>query len=267
MKKLLLFLCVMAVFFSCSSDSPDEELPEIEDAFNVSLTPSQGEVSVDVPFIIKVQSNEAIYEITRLNENITQSISAAFPDQGLDDQYMNLNIHFEELGLQKLTLEFTSISGKKVSKVLNFEVVRGNAIKITGFKINSFYNMHGTWDQEFASDDPNRLADIIYAFQKLSTTHFSDPKQNMRRWYLSPVYPNEQQLEWDLSQEGLYISDRSILEFGIGDDDGNGIGEDLTRSYQGLRIRLNDYRDTKPAQINLSNEEAGIDISLELEWP
>lgn len=267
MKKLLLLICIMAVLYACSSDSPAEDLPENKDNFEVSLNPSAGEVFVDMPFIIKVHANEPIYDITRTKENITQSISAAFPDQGLEEQYMNLNIHFEELGPQILNLEFTNTSGKKVKKTLNFEVVRGNAIKITGFKINSFYNMHGTWDPEFASDDPNRLADIVFAFQKLYTSHFSDPKPNMKLWYLSPAYPNEQQLEWDLSQEGLFISDRSILTFGIGDDDGNGIGEDLTRSYQGLRIRFNDYKQTKPAQINLSDEEAGIDISLEVEWP
>jgi hypothetical protein len=219
-----------------------------------------------MPFEVKVQSNEAIFEITRILENSTQSVSSLTPGTGLVEQNLNLHFQFGYVQNEEVKLEFTSVSGKKTTKILSFDVTRGNAVKVIGFNINSFYNMNGTWDEEYAENDPNRLADIIFALRKLGNTHFSNSTPAMRHWYLSPVYPNQQQLEWDLSQEELYISERSMIEFGIGDDDGNGIGQDLARSSQELIIRLNDYRDTKPAEINLNNEEYGYDITFELEW-
>jgi len=266
MVKKLVFIWLIAVCFSCSPDSPNEQLPEIEENFSVTLTPSVAKVTVDMPFQVKVQSNEAIYDITSIYENGSQSIVAALPNTALDEQYLTLHLQFGYVRSEEVVLEFTSISGKKTTKTLNFNVIRGNAVKITGFRINTFYNMNGSWDDEYADDDPNRLADIIFAFRKLFNTRFSETKQDMRHWYLSPVYPNQQQLEWDLSQEELYISDRSMIEFGIGDDDGNGIGQDLARSSRELIIRLNDYKDTKPAEINLSNEEYGYDVTFQLEW-
>ncbi len=266
MSKKLLLLWLLAVCFSCSPDSQNEEVPEIETTFNVSFKTPESQILVDVPFQIQVESNEPIYEINRITNNGSQGIVAAMHGTALEDQFLILNLQFVTLGYQEAKFEFISTSGKKAYKTFNFEVVRGNAVKLIGFKINSFYNINGTWDAEYTEDDPNRLADIIFAFQKLSTSHFSDPKQNLGHWYLSSVYPNQQQLEWDLSNEELYISDRSIMEIGIGDDDGNGIGDDLTRSFRGLNIKLNDYREDKPADINISNAEYGIDVSVQLEW-
>ena len=257
---------MLTLCFSCSPDTANEQLPEIEKNFSVNLLLSISEITVDMPFEIKVQSNEAIYDITRISENSNQSITAAMPNTGLDEQYLTLQFQFGYLRNEEVKLEFTSISGKRTTKTLNFNVTRGNAAKVIGFRINSFYNMNGTWDEEYAEDDPNRLADIIFALRKLKNIHFSNSTPAMRHWYLSPIYPNQQQLEWDLSQEELYISDRSMIEFGIEDVDENGIGQDLARSSRELFIRLNDYRDTKPTEINLSNEEYGYDVTFQLEW-
>ncbi len=266
MSKKIILLWLLVICFSCSPDSQNEEVPKIETTFNVSFKTSESQILVDVPFQIQVESNEPIYEITRITNNGNQGIVAAMPGTALEDQFLILNLQFETLGNQEAKFEFISINGKKAYKTFNFEVVHGSAVKLIGFKINSFYNINGTWDAEYAEDDPNRLADIIFSFQKLNIPHFSDPKQSLRHWYLSPVYPNQQQLEWDLSLEQLYISDRSIFEIGVGDDDGNGIGDDLTRSFRGMNIRLNDYRDSKPAEINIRSEEYGIDVSVQLEW-
>jgi hypothetical protein len=266
MGKKILLIWVLTLCFSCSPDSAIEQLPEVEENFSVNLTPSVTEVTVDMPFEVKVQSNEAIYEITRIFENGSQSITAAMPGTSLDEQNLNLHFQFGYLGNEEVKLEFTSISGKRTTKTLNFNVARGNAVKVIGFRVNSFYNMNGNWDEEYAEDDPNRLADIIFSFNKLKNIHFSKATVDMRLWYLSPIYPNLQQLEWDLSQKELYISERSTIEFGIGDDDGNGVGQDLARSSQELIIRLKDYRDTKPTEINLSNEEYGYNVSFQLEW-
>ena len=266
MSKKLILLWLLVVCFSCSPDSQNEEVSEIEKTFDVNFITPKSQILVDVPFQIQVESNDPIYEINRITNNGSQGIVAAMPGTALEDQFLILNLQFATLGNQEAKFEFISTSGKKAYKTFNFEVVRGSAVKLIGFKINSFYNINGTWDAEYAENDTNRLADIIFSFQKLNTAHFSDPKQSLTHWYLSPVYPNQQQLEWNLSQKELYISDRSIFEIGIGDDDGDGIGDDLTRSFRGLNIRLNDYRDSKPSDINISSEEYGIDVSVQLEW-
>lgn len=266
MKKKFLLLWLFSTCFACSTDSPNEELPEAAKSFDVTLTPSVNQVYIDVPFNLKVQSDVGIYDITRIFPNGVQSVTAALPGTALDAQKLNMHLQFASLGNQDVVLEFSSISGKKVTKTLNFYVKRGNVVKIVGFKINSFHNMNGRWDDEFSDTDPNRLADIQFALRKLFLNHFTIPVPNMNSWYLSPVYPNMQQLEWNLSQEGLYISNTSTLQLGIADDDGNGTSQDLARDFPGLIIKFNDYRQTKPAVISLKNEEDGFDVTFQLEW-
>lgn len=266
MVKKLLLLWILSISFACSTDSPKEELPAPVQNFDVSITPSAGEVFLDVPFTIKVQANVGIHEISRIFENRVESIISLNPGTALEADRLNLNLGFGFLGNETVVLEFTSITGKKLTKTLNFVVKRGNAVKIVGFKINSFYNMHGTWDEEFSETDPNRLADIHFGFRKLRQGHISNPNPTLGPWYLSPVYPNMQQLEFDLSQAGLYISENSRLELGLSDADEDGTGQDLTMGYRELWIKLMDHKDAKPAEINLANEEYGFDVTFYLEW-
>lgn len=266
MTKKLLILVVLALSFACSTDSPNVEPPAPPQSFEVILTPSVNEVFVDVPFTIKVQANEGLFEISRKLENGVESITSLNPGTGIHADSHTLHLQFGYLGQEKVVLEFTSITGKKFSKTINFDVKRGNAVKITGFKINSFHNMNGSWDQEYADTDPNRLADIIFAFRKLRQGHMANEYLAMAPWFISPVYPNMQQLEFDLSQKGLYISENSRLELGIADSDEDGTGKDLTMGYRNLGIKFMDYKATKPSEINLANEEYGFDVTFYVEW-
>lgn len=266
MVKKLLLLCVLAISVACGADSPDEELPAAVQNFDVSLTPSVNEVLLDVPFTIKAGTNEGIQEISRVFENRVESIISLNPGAALEEESLNLHLGFGFLGRENVLLEFTSISGKKLTKTLNFDVKRGNAVKIIGFKINSFQNMNGTWDEEFSETDQNRLADILFGFRKLRQGHISNPNQLLGSWFLSPVYPNMQQLEYDLSQEGLYISEYSRLELGISDAEEDGTGQDLSMGYSELWINFMDYRETKPSEINLTNKEYGFDVTFYVEW-
>lgn len=266
MEKKLLFLWILSISFACSTDSPNEDLPELVQNFDVSLTPSVNEVFLDVPFTIKVQANEGLHEISRIFEDRVESITSLNPGNALQAESLNLHLGFGFLGNENVKLEFTSITGKKLTRTLNFEVKRGNAVKIIGFKINSFYNMNSTWDQEFSETDPNRLADIIFGFRKLRQGHISNLVPGLSSWYLSPVYPNIQQLEFDLSQEGLYISETGRLELALADADEDGTGQDLTMGFNDLWIKFMDYKETKPSEINLSNEEYGFDVTFYVEW-
>lgn len=266
MTRKLLVLCILALNVACSADSPNEEIPLPAQNFEVSLTPSVSEVYVDIPFTVKVQANEGIFEISRVMENRVESITSLSPGVPLDTGSLTLHLGFGFTGTENVVLEFTSITGKKSTKTLKFEVKRGNAVKITGFKINSFHNMNGSWDPEYADNDINRLADIQFGFRKLRQGHITHLYPAMSSWYVSPVYPNEQQLEFDLSQYGLFISENYTLRFGMADADDDGTAQDLTMWHEELKINFQDYKQTKPSEINLSNEEYGFDVSVQLEW-
>lgn len=266
MVKKLLFLWILSFSFACSTDSPNEELPAPVQNFDVSLTPSVNEVFLDVPFSIKVQANEGLHEISRIFENRVENITSLNPGNALPAESLNLHLGFGFPGNENVKLEFTSITGRKLTKTLNFDVKRGNAVKIVGFKINSFYNMNSTWDAEFSETDPNRLADIVFGFRKLRQGHISNPVPSLSSWYLSPVYPNMQQLEFDLSQEGLYISETGRLELGLADADEDGTAQDLSMGFSELWIKFMDYKETKPTEINLANEEYGFDVTFYVEW-
>ena len=266
MRKNLLVLCTLALSFACSTDSPNVELPLPTQNFQVSLTPSVNEVFVDVPFTVKVEGNEGIFDISRIKENRVESITSLLPGVALADESLLINLGFSFTGTEKVVLEFTSISGKKFTKTLDFDVKRGNSVKITGFKINSFHNMNGTWDPEYADTDINRLADIQFGFRKLRHHHITHLSPSMSTWFLSPVYPNEQQLEFDLSQNGLFISEDYTLGIGLIDVESDGTVQDLTMRYDELKIDFREFKQSKPSEINLSSEEYGYDITLQLEW-
>ncbi len=266
MTRKLLVLGILALSIACSTDSPDEEIPLPAQNFEVSLSPSISEVFVDVPFTVKVQANEGIFEISRIMENRVESITSLSPGAPVDPESLTLHLGYGFTGTEKLVLEFTSITGKKLTKTLNFEVKRGNAVKITGFKINSFHNMNGSWDPEYADTDINRLADIQFGFRKLRQGHIANLYPAMSSWYASPVYPNEEQLEFDLSQNGLFISENNTLGLGMVDVDADGTAQDLTLWHEELKINFQDYKHTKPSEINLSNTEYGFDVTVQLEW-
>ena len=266
MIKKFILLWVLAISFGCSTDSPEEELPAPVQSFDISLTPSVSEVFVDIPFTVKVQANEGLYEISRIFENRVESITSLNPGTALQAESLNLNLGFGFLGTETVVLEFTSITGKKLTKTLNFDVKRGNAVKIVGFKINAFHNMNGSWDQEYEDTDPNRLADIVFGFRKMRQGHISNEYPAMSPWFLSPVFPNMQLLEFELAHKELYISENSRLELGLIDADEDGTGKDLTMGYRDLGIKFMDHKAAKPSEINLANEEYGFDVTFLLEW-
>ncbi|HSI68692.1 MAG TPA: hypothetical protein VK941_00550, partial [Gillisia sp.] len=240
MIKKLIVIWVLALSFACSTDSPEEELPAPVQSLEVSLTPSVSEVFVDVPFTVKVQANEGLYEISRIFENRVESITSLNPGTALQAESLNLHFGFGFLGTETVVLEFTSITGKKLTKTLNFNVKRGNAVMIVGFKINAFHNMNGSWDQEYEDTDPNRLADIVFGFRKMRQGHISNEYPAMSPWFLSPVFPNLQLTEFELAHKELYISENSRLELGLIDADEDGTGKDLTMGYRDLGINFRD---------------------------
>lgn len=266
MKRLLLLIALSGML-SCSSDSSEIVEPEPEINFEVTLTPSAENAIVDKPFSIKVNSTSELHEIMQVFENGSLSVGGDGENGVIDSKFKTLHYQLPMVGVQKMNFVFTDVNGKKINKSIDVNVIPGDAVQITGLKINSFYDIHGTYDEQYAENDPERLADIIFAFNKAFSWNFSTEDINEGRWFLSEVYPNEEKLEFDLRDEQLFIAPYANFELGIGDYDEDGLGADLARDATGMSVYLYPLQYEKPSEIHIIKEDADVDITVFLEWP
>ncbi len=266
MKRFLLLIALFGML-SCSSDSSEiiENEPEIN--IEVTLTPSAEFALVDKPFTIKVSSNSQIHEIKQIFENGSVSVGGDGESGVIDSQFETLHYQLPNVGLEKMNYVFTDINGKQVTKSIDITINRGDAVQITGLKINSFYNIHGTYDEQYAENDPERLADIVFAINKAFSWNFANEDRSKGRWFLSEIYPNEEKLEFDLRDDELFIAPYANFEVGIGDHDEGGIGSDLARDASGMTVNLYPLQYEKPSEIHIIKEDADVDITIFLEWP
>ena len=265
--KRFLFLIALSGMLSCSSDPSEITETENEVSFEVSLTPSSEFAIVDKPFSIKVNSTSEIHEIKQIFENGSLSVGGDGQNGVIDSQFQTLHYQLPNVGVETMNYIFTDINGKEITKSFEVIVTKGDAVQITGLKINSFYNIHQTYDEQYPENDPERLADIIFAFSKAFSWNFSTEDIGKGRWYLSEVYPNEEKLEFDLRDEQLFIAPYANFEVGIGDHDEGGVGSDLARDPSGMTVNLYPLQNEKPSEIHIIKEEADVDITVYLEWP
>ena len=266
MKKILLLIALTSML-SCSSDSSEIIEPEPEVIFDVSLIPSSDFAVVDKPFSIGLSSTSEIHEIKQVFENGSLSVGGDGAYGVIDTQFKTLHYQLPDVGVEKMNFVFTDINGKQVSKSIDINVTEGDAVQITGLKINSFYNIHETYDEQYADDDPERLADIVFAFSKAYSRNFSTEDAGKSLWFLSEVYPNEEKLEFDLQDEQLFIAPYANFEVGIGDHDEGGVGADLARDPSQMSVNLYPLQNEKPSEIHIIKEDSNVDITVFLKWP
>ena len=252
--------------FSCSSDSNEIPEPELE-AFDVSFTPSADFAYVDKAFSVQVTGTAKIHEIKQVFTHSSLSVGGDGMYGEIDPEFRTLHYQLPDVGVEKMDFIFTDVNGREIEKSFEVNVLPGDAVQITGMKINSFYNIHETYDPEFAEDDPNRLADIIFAFHKVYSRNFSTEENYNSMWFLSEVYPNEQQLEFDLTDKDLYIAPYARFDLGIGDHDEDGLGEDLARDPSQMNVNLYFLQQEKPSEVHIIKEDANVDITIFLKWP
>jgi len=265
MKRIIMLLALIGLF-SCSADSNDIPEPALE-AFDVSFTPSADFAYVDQAYSIQITSTTKIHEVKQVYQNTSLSVGGDGMYGEIDSRFRKLHYHLPDVGVEKLDFIFTDVQGRELEKSFEVNVLPGDAVQITGMKINSFYNIHQTYDPEFSDDDPNRLADIIFAFHKTYSRDFSSEETNKSMWFLSEVYPNEQKLEFDLTNENLFLPPYASFELGIGDHDEDGLGMDLARDPSQMSVNLFFLQQEKPSEVHIIKEDADVDITVFLKWP
>ena len=141
-------------------------------------------------------------------------------------------------------------------------------VKIKSVKVISFKNINGSWDTEYANDNINRLADVIFSLEKNHiSSSFDAINYNTYLWYRSSIKENQGDLTWDLSAENLYIDPNLLFKFGLGDDDTGGIGEDLLLGPPfSIDFELKNFIVDKPSKVTLKKNDIELEVLFELEW-
>jgi hypothetical protein len=260
MNKIIIITFACLSLLSCSSDSPTAKVS----TFNIELVPSIVNVTVDEPFTITVNADE---KMAFMGASIDNFATGGLADLGFGNSYV-LHFNFDTLGQKTILVSAKNGQNEVSEKKVVVNVTRGNAIKITGMKVISFYNIHQTWDPEYAANDSNRLADVYFGFSKSSLNNYFDTNYNIRRWFVSSVKENQGDLTWTVTTNELYIKPNGILRFSLTDQDTPSLGQDLLNGPPDFRdISFVDYLVSKPNTITYSFPEINLQFILSVEWP
>ncbi len=258
--QILLILAILLTACGASDDGTD---PNNNSNFSISLT-SNSQVGVDEVIAININGNENIITLQASFDNFETTILNASRSEGFGtntDVYFN----FDEMGSKSISIKAINNDGDESIQSVDISVIRGNAIKITGVQVLSFFNINGTWDPEFPEDDINRLADVFFSLRKPTVGRFNG-NLVFADWFLSEVKENQGDLTWDLSDEELYINPQRSLLLGMADDDGN-FSEDLMLGPPFEReLTLSEHIATQPDTITLSVPEIDLEVVFTVEW-
>lgn len=252
---VLLFLII-----SCSSDSNENEN---SNSFAINLTPSANTVVVDQAFTITVTATEDIKELWVSTNNFT---NGGYAIRQFGTSYV-LNFNFYTLGQKTISVRAKNQNNVVSEKQVVITVSRGNALKINGVQVISFYGINTAYDPEYPTSNPNHLADLRFGFSK---NKLGDPLDNLYSpffWYLSSVIENQGTMTWDCSNANLYLNPNAPLKFGLADIDNGIAGADLLNGPPDYReISFTNYLVTKPTAITYTFPEINLEFKLFVEW-
>lgn len=260
MKNHLFIFALSFILFSCSSDNNKEN----QNSFETQLLPSKTNVTVDEPFTVTVSAAEDIKLMWVSIDNF--ATGAGYSSRTFGTSY-TLYFNFDEIGQKTIYVRSKNSKNQVSEKQVIINVTRGNALKITGMQIVSFYNINQTWDPEYSSTDVNRLADVIFGFTKSKLGSSLDNVYFENSWYTSSLKENQGDLTWNFANADLYINPNSSLRFSLSDVDNPPVGQDLLNGppyYKDLRF-LN-FTTTKPTVLTYTFPEINLEIKLTVEW-
>ncbi len=267
MKKIFLILSSTLVL-SCSSDdssstatTPTNNTPTPE-SYEITVTPSGTTVAVDETFTVDVSSDDALKFVMYSYDNFASQNSEYFGDTN----DVQLQFSYAELGTKTLYIKAMNMDNEvSTIKTVSVTVVRGNALKITGIEVVSFYGMGTSWDSEYPDTDPNRLADVAVGFAKKEITNPFTGFSANRPWFVSDINYNEQSLTWDFSADSYYVQPNKTVLMEVVDDDG-GVVEALMPIPVGYTIDFTPYLDTKPTSMTFSYPSYELEFIMTVEW-
>lgn len=260
MKKSIYLLFVLFLIISCSSESNDNEN---SNSFLINLTPSTTNVVVDQPSTITVSATEEIKEMWVSTDNFA---TGGYAQRQFGTSYI-LNFNFDTLGQKTISVRAKNQNNVVSEKQLIISVSRGNALKINGVQVISFYGINTTYDSEFPATNPNHLADLRFGLSKNKLGNPLDNIYSSAYWYLSSVIENQGLMTWDCSSANLYLNPNATLKFGLADIDNGIAGADLLNGPPDYReISFSNYLITKPTTITYTFPEINLEFKVFVEW-
>ena len=266
MKKTITLL-LSIIFFSCSSEDNNIVEPQ-EEPFILELVTTNTNINIDEIATFEVKTNKPFSSITYSTDNFTTSKTVS-KSQG-DSFGTNLTLYVDTANCGNITYSIQVVDAndnqKTATGTLSFTVEKGNAVYIKEVLVNNFYDKDNTWDTDFSSTDPNRLADVSFSLSKPHIDLFSGQRFKAL-WYKSTVKENQGDLSWYLSQENLYVNPNALIHFGLADDDDGGVGQDLLLGPPFEKdINLSQYSNAQPSNITLEDSSINLDVDFGLEW-
>lgn len=261
--KYLIYLLPL-LLFSCV---PTEENKTIIPASTttISLSTVSNTVVVDDIATVTVNSNEALTQVAVSDDNFVNPGGFVFLNNVTS---LSLFFSFDSLGSHTKYLKFKNTKNETIEKTLTFTVVRNNTLRIKGLQIISFNNINQTWDPEFTSTDPERLADLFFAFTKNRFAGFNQMAYTDLLWHKSTVIQNQGTMTWDFTTANLYMNPNKILKFSLADYDGPNLWETLI-GFPGASTKDMDftpYMVSKPTAITFNYPDMNLQFIVTVDW-
>lgn len=261
MKKIFLILVLSFVITNCSSDSNEND--NYENSFSITLTASPTNVAIDQAFTITVSAAEEIKELWVSTDNF---ITGGYSQRQFGTSYI-LNFNFDTLGQKTISVRAKNQNNVVSEKQVIISVSRGNALKINGLQVISFYGINTTYDPEFPATNPNHLADLRFGFSKIKLGNPLDNNYSSSLWYLSSLIENQGSMTWNCSNDNLYLSPNATLKFGLADIDNGIAGADLLNGPPDYReLSFSNYLVTKPTTLTYTYADINLEFKLFVEW-
>ena len=263
MKKII-GLVIICLFIACSSDDSNEENNN-ESSFVITLNQDINTASIDEIITINVSASETINRLDISKDGWQTSTNLSSPSFG---NQTNVFIDYESTGNKIISIRATSTNGDTSERSVNVTIERGNAIKLQELQLNSFFDINETWDDEFGSIDPNRLADVFFILLKPRLNPFEGTRTTGTPvWYESSVETNQGDLHWNLQTNNLFVDPNLSLYIAFADADGGGLAGDLMLGPPFEReIRLSDYINSQPNPIPFNESGINLNFDLSVEW-
>jgi hypothetical protein len=260
MKKVYLMPILFLILTNCS---PDRIENSNNGNFETTLSVSANNIVVDQAFTISVSATEEIKELWVSTDNFA---TGGYAQRLFGTSYI-LNFNFDTLGQKTISVRAKNQNNVISEKQVVISVSRGNALKINGVQVISFYGINTTYDPEFPVTNPNHLADLRFGFSKIKLGSPLDNIYSPFFWYFSSVIENQGTMTWDCSNDNLYLNPNASLKFGLADIDNGIAGADLLNDPPDYReISFANYLITKPTTITYTFPEINLEFKVFVEW-
>ena len=258
MKSKLIIIIFITILFSCSKEE------NIEEILTVKLEAIKTTVVVDEIAKIQVTTNKPIHKIEYSLDNFNPfPLNLYNRDLGSS---LTVYVNTETVGEKNVTIKVYDANGNNATSAISIKIEKGNAIQLKELIVANFYNKDKTWDTEFSDTDPNSLTDVFFTLSKPRIDIFKG-RLSQELWYKSSIKENQGDLTWNLLQENLYVNPNALIHFGLADDDGGGVGQDLLLGPPFEKeINLAQHSSSQPNSITLEDTSINLDVDFAVEW-